>query len=119
VDSRNHVCQLAASPPDDIGLIEVGWKQASVFPGYCAKHDSEVFEPLERFPFTGTHEQCVLQSYRSVCNELYRKRAFIDSLVSQRDVLDRGCALPDQISRQLSIVSNIEGQSRSDDTIAS
>ena len=117
VDDRNHVCQLAASPPDDIGLVEVGWKQASVFPGYCAKHDSEVFEPLERTPFTGTHEQCVLQSYRGVCNELYKKRALIDSLEFQRGVLDRGCDLNEQISRQLSIATNIEGQSKSRDEL--
>jgi len=113
VDDRNHVCQLAASPRGDIKLVELGWKQASVFPGYCEKHDSEVFKPLERSPFTGTHEQCVLQSYRGVSNELYKKRALIDSLEFQRGVLDRGCNLDEQIRQQLSISTNIEGQSKS------
>lgn len=77
-DANNHVFNLFPSPKG-CELEAVGWRQASVFPGYCAKHDSEVFSALERFPFTATHEQCVLQAYRSVCNELYRKRALIES----------------------------------------
>jgi hypothetical protein len=115
VDGSNHVCQLVASEKaeNEIELAEIGWKQASVFPGYCSKHDSDVFAALEHVPFAGTHEQCVLQTYRSVCNELYKKRAFIDSLKYQQDVLDRGCDLHEQISRQLTVLTNIEGQSKS------
>jgi hypothetical protein len=66
VDADNHVCRLAPSRQGGMALEEVGWRQASVFPGYCAKHDSVTFAPLERTPFTGTHEQCVLQSYRRI-----------------------------------------------------
>ena len=112
VDAENHVCHLDTST-NGIVLKEVGWKRASVFPGYCTKHDSEIFGVLERGPFIGTHEQCVLQAYRSVCNELYRKRALIDSLHYQRDVLDRGLNIDEQISRQLSVFQNIQGQTKS------
>lgn len=117
IGTDNHVCQLGPNHSEDFGLKEIGWRKASVFPGYCAKHDSEVFEDLERVPFSGTHEQCVLQSYRSVCNELYRKRALIDSLKYQRDVIDRGCTLDEQINKQLSISQNILGHTKSKDEL--
>jgi hypothetical protein len=113
VDNRNHVCHLIASPPDSIDLKEVGWKRASVFPGFCAQHDSTVFGPLERTAFVGSHEQCVLLTYRNICNELYRKRAFIESLVFHRDVIDRGCDFNGQLERQTSVHENIIGQTKS------
>lgn len=112
-DSDNHVCHLGASQGQGIVVEEIGWRKASTFPGYCAKHDSEVFDVLERVPFMGTHEQCVLQAYRNVCNELYKKRALIESLEYQRNVIDRGCDTEEQINRQLSVSQNIAGQLKS------
>lgn len=117
IDSDNHVCRLTPAPGGGSSLEEIGWKQASMFPGYCAKHDSEVFDVLERFPFTGTHEQCVLQAYRSVCNELYKKRALIESLKYQRNTIDRGCDLNEQINRQLSVSGSIKGARKSKDEL--
>lgn len=96
---------------------EIGWRKASTFPGYRAKHEYEVFDALERVPFKGTHEQCVLQTYRNVCNELYKKRALIESLEYQRSVIDRGCNIEEQIVRQLSAAQNIAGQSKSRDEL--
>lgn len=51
----------------------VGINEASTFPGFCNKHDSEIFSPLETKKFTGTAEQCFLLAYRSVCLEIYKK----------------------------------------------
>lgn len=118
VDGKNHVCHLEATP-NGIALDEIGWRKASVFPGYCEYHDTKIFGSLENAPFTGTHEQCVLQAYRSVCNDLYKKRALIESLEYQRDVIDKGCQIDEQINRQLSISNNIAGQSKSVEELTS
>lgn len=117
VDAKNHVCRLEGKP-EGVQVAELGWRKASVFPGYCAWHDSEIFDPLEKSPFVGTHEQCVLQAYRSVCNDLYKKRALIESLHYQRDVIDRGCSLDDQINKQLSVFVNLEGQLKTEEELS-
>lgn len=58
------------------GLISpqlTGWKAASTFPGFCAHHDKEIFEPLEDAPFSGSLQQCFLLSYRAIVWEYYAK----------------------------------------------
>lgn len=119
IGDDNHVCQLANRAGDGITLENIGWKKASTFPGYCSKHDAEIFDALERSPFTGTHEQCVLQTYRNVCNELYKKHAVIESLEYQRTVIDRGCDSAEQINRQLSVYESIIGQEKARDELES
>jgi hypothetical protein len=116
VDDRNHVLQLQHEP-GGLAVVEIGWKRASTFPGYCSEHDSGVFAPLEQQAFTGSHEQCVLLAYRNVCNELYKKRAVLEGLEYQRDHVDRGRDLDQQISRQLSILTNATGQAKSRDEL--
>jgi hypothetical protein len=114
IDASNHVCHLdAPAAGSDLVVSKIGWRKASTFPGYCALHDSEIFAELERGPFAGSHEQCVLQAFRDVCNELYKKQALLDTLAYQRDVIDLGCNVDDQITRQLSIAENIAGQQKS------
>ena len=117
IGSDNHVCHLTPSPGEQFIVEELGWRKASTFPGYCAKHDTEIFGVLERSTFTGTHEQCVLQAYRNVCNELYKKRALIESLEYQRIAIDRGCDLDAQIARQLSVSASIAGHMKSKDEL--
>ncbi|WP_240499511.1 hypothetical protein [Oceanococcus atlanticus] len=113
-DETGHVmCFDTSSSPGRAEISSRGWRKASTFPGYCQKHDSSLFEPLEKLRFTGTHEQCVLQAFRNICNELYRKRALVESLEFQRDMLDRGRSLDQQISIQMSIFKNLEGQRKS------
>jgi hypothetical protein len=118
VDTSNHVCKLEVAP-EEVLVKEIGWRKASTFPGYCAEHDSRIFGPLERLPFTETHEQCVLQAYRSVCNDLYKKRALIESLEYQRGVIDRGCTLDEQIDKQLYVTLNLDGQIKSERELSS
>jgi hypothetical protein len=112
--ANNHVSHLEFSAHEDrIEVKDVGWKKASTFPGYCGKHDSQIFLTLESTAFSGSHEQCVLQAYRSTCNELYKKRALIESLEYQRNKIDRGLNTDDQINWQLSVNQNILGQTKS------
>jgi len=46
---------------------------ASTFTGFCAKHDNELFAPLEKVGFTATAEQCLLVGYRSLAREYFTK----------------------------------------------
>lgn len=114
---KNHVCHFEVKA-EEMVVKEIGWKKVSIFPGFCSGHDSKIFGDLERDSFTGAHDQCVLQAFRSVCNELYKKRAALDSLEFQRIVIDRGCDTGEQITRQLSIAKNIEGQRKSLEELA-
>ena len=50
-----------------------GIGKASVFTGFCAKHDNDLFVPLEEEPFVGTHKQCFLLGYRAVAREMFLK----------------------------------------------
>ena len=114
VNRSNHVCHLELLPENyDSVVVEIGWRKASTFPGYCSKHDTSLFYKLETSQFSGTHEQCVIQSFRNVCNELYKKRALIESFEKQRMLKDRGRCLDEQINMQLSITRGIEAQSKS------
>ena len=55
----------------------------------------------------------MLQTYRCVCDELYKKRAVVDSLNFQRLVLDRGRTLDGQVELQLSIARSLAGRLKS------
>lgn len=115
VDKTNHVYRLKARHEHglQIELEKVGWKNASTFPGFCSKHDSTLFEKLELETFSGSHEQCVLQSFRVTCNEHYRKIALIESFELMRNHVDRGKNLDGQINAQLSFQENIRNNKKS------
>lgn len=104
-NSKSNDCKLRAS--------KIGWRKASIFPGYCSDHDSSLFEPIERGHFSGEHSQCVLQAFRNVCNELYRKQALIEVFESQRGFIDRGRNTDAQINIQKSYSNAIDGQNKS------
>jgi hypothetical protein len=114
ISANNHVMHLELYPSEGTFQVnEIGWRKASTFPGYCTKHDTQIFAQLERTAFCGSHEQCVLQGYRDTCNELYKKRALIEALDFQRNLVDRGCDIDEQINWQLSVNQNIAGQTKS------
>lgn len=66
-----------------------GVRVASTFTGFCSRHDTEQFRPLESAPFTGTPEQCLLLTYRACCRELYAKQGTLALADTLRE-LDRG-----------------------------
>lgn len=78
---------------------EIGVNRASTFPGFCSRHDAEIFKPLETAPFTGTLEQCFLLAYRCVAKELYLKRANAASTDIAR-LTDKGKSLEAQAKIQ-------------------
>ncbi len=117
IDERNHVCRFESAESDEMVVKDLGWKKASTFPGFCAFHDSESFSELERVQFSGTHEQCVLQAYRCLSNELYKKRALIETVRYQRGVVDRGFSFDKQVNFQLSCHRNLQSQKKSFDEL--
>jgi hypothetical protein len=47
-------------------------KQATVFTGFCGKHDKEVFSSIEDYPFTKTKEQLFLYAYKAFAFTYYK-----------------------------------------------
>ena len=64
-------------------FIPVGIKQASVFNGFCNKHDNELFSCFEKKKFIGTKEQCTALVYRSISREIYILENNIESSYSE------------------------------------
>lgn len=64
----------------------VGIRQASTFTGFCAKHDNEIFAPVEKRPFTASPEQCFLLAYRAFAREVFTKRATYESTEVMRSL---------------------------------
>lgn len=94
VDARNHVRSFRRvrlrdgdTPPRP---RDIGWSEASTFPGFCAYHDRTTFAPLETRPFDGGIEQCFLVAYRALCYEMYQKRGILRSAPAVTHLLDRG-----------------------------
>ncbi|CED58353.1 Putative uncharacterized protein [Moritella viscosa] len=50
-----------------------GIGKASTFFGFCKKHDTELFSPIENYYFKDCEEHAQLMGYRAVCRELYAK----------------------------------------------
>ena len=73
------VYQIKADPfAADLGsLVEMqrrGVSAVSTFRGFCAKHDAEIFDPIENHPFSMSKEQVFLLMFRTVAKELFLKR---------------------------------------------
>jgi len=77
----------------------VGINKASTFTGFCSKHDSFIFAPLETTDFTATPEQCFLLCYRALCREFFIKQALAPLLEHAR-LRDRGKPVHHQYAHQ-------------------
>lgn len=55
-------------------FIPVGKKVASTFYGFCERHDTEVFSPIENFEFDGSDKHCFLHTYRSFAHSYHSKK---------------------------------------------
>lgn len=76
-----HVLKYTASNSEmtknggKLSIKKVGIKDASVFYGFCSKHDRELFSCIENEAFTGRPDQCITVAYRTMSRELYGKDA--------------------------------------------
>jgi hypothetical protein len=93
VDSKKQVLTFFPVRMDDSGKIKihrVGWRDASTFTGFCAKHDASTFGPIERVRFTGSKQQCFLLGYRALCHEIFQKTGALKASPEVRRLVDRG-----------------------------
>ena len=58
------------SEPKGVGL-------ATTFPGFCSRHDNELFKCLDSEEFLGSAPQVAALAYRSVCQEICYKHQFL------------------------------------------
>lgn len=101
-DDKNKVLMMRG----DMGRYApelIGWKDASTFYGFCSHHDSTAFKNIEDNVFSGSSEQCFLLYYRALCYQKYQKEAFVETLKRQKEILDNGKILDEQISIQLTL----------------
>lgn len=77
----------------------VGVNGASTFTGFCLKHDSGLFAPVEQEDFSSRPDQCFLLSYRAYARAIYTKKAAATS-AQQHAILDRGKSILEQIDIQ-------------------
>lgn len=76
-----HVLHYAAIIADmnknggKLSVKKIGIRDASVFYGFCSKHDRELFSCIENEVFTGRPDQCLAVAYRTMSRELYGKDA--------------------------------------------
>lgn len=85
VDGHVYAVGRSKQIAKDIFPIEIrrmGLRDVSVFNGFCAKHDRELFACLETEPFRFTPEQIFKLAYRTVSKESYLKRKQIESFPS-------------------------------------
>lgn len=69
---------------------KVGIKQASTFMGFCNKHDTEMFRPIETGDLPLDARTAFLLSFRATAYELYEKRAGLRGLQGLRPDAGRG-----------------------------
>lgn len=51
----------------------MGIKQVSAFAGFCSRHDSELFNPIDCKPLDRDNRMIALYAYRSLCREFFVK----------------------------------------------
>jgi hypothetical protein len=98
-----------------------GVNRVTTFRGFCAKHDSEVFRPIEVTPFAGTAEQLFLYHYRALCKDYHIRLAslnFFDQTISDFEKAGLGNQLKDiRFFREMTLLDLKEiplGKSRLD-----
>ncbi len=77
-------------------------KQASTFSGFCSKHDSEIFKPLDE-DFDLTLEKIFLNYYRTMVRELYLKEKNTSYQKTTMKNYDKGLSKIEQILYQTSL----------------
>ncbi len=80
-------------------LVLKGIRDTSVFNGFCAKHDRDLFAPIETVAFMCTPEQCFLHAYRAVAKECYLKRKQAETQPSP-ETIKAIHNLPDELNLQ-------------------
>lgn len=57
----------------------VGLREASIFPGFCEKHDKIIFSEIEKDDVELSERNILLLAYRAICRELVGARALYEN----------------------------------------
>lgn len=74
----------------DLQLKKLGVRRASTFMGFCNKHDTEMFRPIETGLLPLDAKTAFLLSFRAAAYELFEKRAALRGLRSLKPDAGRG-----------------------------
>jgi hypothetical protein len=86
------------NPTEPTTIELLGIREASVFNGFCAAHDKELFSPIEDKPFSCTPQQLFTHAYRAIAKASYLKRQQAECLLSP-DVLKKTPGLLEKLER--------------------
>lgn len=87
---------------------KVGVNNASVFPGFCSKHDTMLFKPIEGKTLSLTKDTAFLFSYRAIAYERFAKEAQLRNTDIQREA-DCGHPFWKQAMIQTHLAAVIDG----------
>ncbi|QQE77269.1 SEC-C domain-containing protein [Alicyclobacillus sp. SO9] len=78
ISVENHVYALSSEIDQNtmypqLEFTPIGKNQASIFSGFCKKHDEDYFKCIEDKDYEGTLEQNYWFGFRALCFELHRK----------------------------------------------
>lgn len=89
VDGHVYASGAAKRIAADTFPIEIqrkGLRDVSVFNGFCARHDRDLFACLETIPFRFTRQQNFMLAYRAAARECYLKRKQVESIPTAEDI---------------------------------
>lgn len=92
------------SDKGQIRLKKMGINKASVFTGFCGKHDFEIFKPIENESFEINNKNAFLLAYRAFCYEHFTKKAALE-MIPFMSQLDKGRSVPEQAYLQKMVES--------------
>lgn len=85
----------------------IGIREASTFTGFCNKHDTLTFKPIEQYDFQSNEEHTFLLAYRAICKSVFMKQGSVNFMPKIRHI-DGGMPIAKQIETQL----RLEGQQK-------
>ena len=86
--------------PATIDLLGIG--TTSVFNGFCATHDKELFSPIEDQPFACSPQQLFTHAFRAIAKESYLKRIQAESPLLSPDIFKEIHGYPKEMELQFS-----------------
>lgn len=89
--------------------VSIGVRDASTFPGFCSRHDTTMFQPIERPDAALNAESIFLLSFRVIAYELAAKAAALADRSRARDESDRGFPFERQVMVQTLLHYQYEG----------
>lgn len=91
-----------------ISIKDIGINEASIFYGFCNKHDTNLFKDFEIEKFMASSNQLLKIGYRSLCLEIFKKIKVIKKYHFFKENKDRGKNLLEQHEIQISVNQEIE-----------